>query len=79
MSTTPGEDTSQLVQGEGERTLRRRPDAEAAPVAHLKPGVIGLVRRCEAGSSWCEVRIAEHSGWLRRSEIWGVAADEAIE
>ena len=67
-----------LVQGE-ERALRRRPEAEASPIARLKPGVIGLVRRCEAGSAWCEVRVAEHSGWIRRSEIWGVAADEAID
>ncbi len=68
-----------LVQGEAERTLRRRPEPDASPVAHLKPGVIGLVRRCEAGNAWCEVRVGDHSGWLRRSEIWGVAADEAIE
>jgi SH3-like domain-containing protein len=68
-----------LVQGDGERTLRRRPEGESAPVAHLKPGVIGAVRRCEAGSAWCEVRVADHSGFLRRSEMWGVAADEAIE
>jgi len=68
-----------LVPGEGERTLRRRPDAEAPPVAHLKPGVIGLVRRCEAGSAWCEVKVADHAGWLRRAEIWGVSAEEAIE
>jgi SH3-like domain-containing protein len=67
-----------LVQGE-ERALRRRPDGEASPVARLKPGVIGLLRRCEAGSPWCEVRVANHDGWLRRSEIWGVGAEEAIE
>ena len=68
-----------LVPGDGERTLRRRPEAEAPPVAHLKPGVIGLIRRCEAGSAWCEVRVADHAGWLRRAEIWGVSAEEAIE
>jgi SH3-like domain-containing protein len=67
-----------LVQGE-ERALLRRPDAEAPTVARLKPGVIGLIRRCEGGSAWCEVRIADHTGWLRRSDIWGVSADEAIE
>ncbi len=67
-----------LVQGE-ERELRRRPEPEATAVAHLKPGVIGLVRRCAAGSAWCEVRVAEHEGYLRRSDLWGVGADEAIE
>jgi SH3-like domain-containing protein len=67
-----------LVQGE-ERALRRRPEPDATPVAHLKPGVIGLLRRCAAGSAWCEVRVADHEGWLRRSDIWGVGADEAIE
>ncbi|WP_084112562.1 SH3 domain-containing protein [Belnapia moabensis] len=66
-----------IVQGE-ERTLRRRPDSQAEAVAHLRPGVIGSLRRCEAGSAWCEARIGDYSGWIKRSEIWGVTPDEVI-
>ncbi|WP_082012267.1 SH3 domain-containing protein [Belnapia sp. F-4-1] len=66
-----------IVQGE-ERTLRRRPDEQAEAVAHLRPGVIGSLRRCEAGSAWCEARIGDYSGWIRRRDIWGVMPDEVI-
>lgn len=66
-----------MVQGE-ERTLRRRPDGQAEAVAHLRPGVIGSLRRCEAGSAWCEARVGDYGGWIRRSEIWGVTSDEVI-
>jgi SH3-like domain-containing protein len=66
-----------LVLGE-ERALRRRPEDGADPVARLKPGVVGTIRSCEAGSAWCEARVGEYRGWLKRSEIWGVTADEAI-
>jgi len=66
-----------LVQGD-ERALRRRPDDGADAVARLKPGVVGTLRSCAAGNAWCEARVGEYRGYLRRSEIWGVAPDEAI-
>ncbi len=66
-----------VVQGE-QRNLRRRPDDQAEAAAHLRPGVIGSLRRCEAGSAWCEARVGDHSGWIKRSEIWGVMPDEVI-
>lgn len=66
-----------LVQGE-EGVLRRQPQADAAEVARLKPGVIGSIRRCEAASPWCEAKVGDHQGWIRRAEIWGVVPDEAI-
>jgi SH3-like domain-containing protein len=66
-----------LVQG-GERLLRRRPEEGAPAVARLQPGVIGTLRQCEAGSAWCEARVADHHGFIKRSEIWGVTPDEAI-
>ena len=67
-----------LVQG-AERVLRSDPEDAAAPVARLRPGVIGSLRRCEAGSGWCEVRVDGYDGWVKRSEIWGVTPDEAID
>jgi SH3-like domain-containing protein len=66
-----------LVQGE-ERVLRRRAEEDASPVARLKPGVIGRIRRCEDKQAWCEVQVGDYRGWLKRSEIWGVAPDEAV-
>jgi len=66
-----------LVQGE-ERVLRKRADDGADPVARLQPGVVGTIRTCEAASAWCEVRVGEYRGWLKRADIWGVTAAEAI-
>jgi len=58
--------------------LRRRAEDSAAPVARLRPGVIGRLRACEANSAWCEAQVGEHRGYIRRSEIWGVGAQEEI-
>ena len=66
-----------LVKGE-ERALRRRAEDGADAVARLKPGVIGSIRKCEAESPWCEAKVGDYRGWIKRSEIWGVAGDEAI-
>ncbi|HYZ32868.1 MAG TPA: SH3 domain-containing protein, partial [Crenalkalicoccus sp.] len=66
-----------VVQG-AERALRREPQEAAAPVAVLKPGVIGRLRRCDAGSAWCEAQVGDYRGWLRRGEIWGVTAEEPV-
>ena len=66
-----------LVQGE-ERALRRRAEDGADAVARLKPGVIGAIRKCEAESPWCEAKVGDYRGWIKRSEIWGVAGNEAI-
>ncbi len=66
-----------LVQGE-ERALRRRAEENADPVALLKPGVVGQIRSCAAGSTWCAVRVGEYRGFIRRDEVWGVGAQETI-
>ncbi|WP_439595616.1 SH3 domain-containing protein [Falsiroseomonas sp.] len=62
-----------------EATLRRRPEETANAVARLRPGVIGRIRECAAGAPWCEVQVANHRGYLRRAEIWGVGLEEEIK
>jgi SH3-like domain-containing protein len=61
-----------------ERMLRRSGSEEATAVAVLRPGVVGRVRGCAAGAAWCEVRVGEHRGWIRREGLWGISAGEAI-
>ena len=65
--------------GRGAGAAPRPGGCRRAPVARLRPGVIGNLRRCEAGSGWCEVRVDGYDGWVKRSEIWGVTPDEAID
>ncbi len=64
-----------LVTG-GVRTLRVEPDGSADGVALAEPGVMVDLKTCE--DAWCEVTARGYSGWLRRDEIWGVYAEEAL-
>jgi SH3-like domain-containing protein len=61
-----------------EAMMRRRPEADAAPVARLMPGVVGRIRACAAGAAWCEVQAGEYRGYVLRSGIWGLSAEENV-
>ena len=61
-----------------ERTLRRSASDDAAPVALLKPGVVGRIRSCEAAKQWCDMQVGDYRGWLRRDEVWGTYPSEAV-
>lgn len=63
---------------DGDATLRSEANDTAQPVAVLKPGVIGRIRSCEAGSAWCNVQAGSYRGYLRRSQFWGTLPDEVI-
>lgn len=63
----------------GEKLLRAEPGENARPVARLEPGVILELRQCEAGKPWCRVSVGGVSGWLKRSDGWGVLEDETVE
>lgn len=47
-------------------------------VAVLRPGVVGTLRQCQAGTSWCKVSVKQYSGWLERSAVWGLLPQEVI-
>ncbi len=63
---------------DAERTLRGGSADDASAVALLKPGVVGYVRACALHADWCEVQAGDYRGWLRRTEMYGVEPDEAI-
>jgi SH3-like domain-containing protein len=56
------------------RTLRADPDAAA--VARAEPGLVARLLECRG--AWCRVEAQDIKGWLKRSEVWGVYADEAV-
>lgn len=58
------------------RTLRAEPQADAAPIAYLEPGVILSVEEC--AGEWCKLQIQSYQGWLMKNEFWGVYADETV-
>jgi SH3-like domain-containing protein len=62
-----------------EQALRRDARDDASPVARLKPGVIVRLRACEATSPWCQAQVGDYRGWMKRTDLWGVSPDEAIQ
>ena len=62
-----------------ERMIRASARDNAAPVARLKPGVIGRLRSCEANADWCQVQVGEYRGWLKREAFWGSYPGEAVQ
>ncbi|MBE9605364.1 hypothetical protein IAI18_10840 [Acetobacteraceae bacterium H6797] len=58
--------------------LRRDASADSAAVARMRPGVVGRIRSCAARAEWCEAQVSDHRGYVRRSDIWGIMPDEAV-
>jgi SH3-like domain-containing protein len=60
----------------GERPLHQQPDPASAVVARAAAGVVARLLECRG--PWCRVETDKFSGWMRRSDIWGVYPDEAV-
>lgn len=54
--------------------FREKPAETAAARAEAERGVIARLRRCKP--DWCEVEAKGFAGWVPKSAIWGVDADE---
>ena len=59
------------------RELHRLPDANSGTVARAEPGVFAHLIECRGG--WCRIEAAEITGWVQRSEVWGVYPDELVQ
>jgi SH3-like domain-containing protein len=58
-------------------SLYKTPSNAADMVAKLEPEVMGEIRSCSG--DWCRVRVTGGvSGWLERTDIWGVYKSEPI-
>ncbi len=54
--------------------LHRRPDPEAPVAAQLEAGVIARLDECEI--NWCRIAAGGYRGWVLKTALWGVDADE---
>jgi SH3-like domain-containing protein len=59
------------------RALHRRPDTGSQIVARAQPGVFAHLLECQ--STWCRIEASGTTGWVQRSEVWGVYPDEAVQ
>ena len=59
-----------------ETLLRREPAEAAAGVARVQRGVVARLDACRQG--WCAVAAGGYRGWLPRTAVYGVLADETF-
>ena len=64
-----------IVKG-GVRPVLRQPDPAAAVIARAEPGVVGRLLECRG--VWCKVETGEVTGWMRRSDVWGIYPEETV-
>src|SRR6266581_2664770 len=66
-----------VIVGKGaERPLHQQPDPASAVVARAASGVVARLLECRG--PWCRVETDALSGWMRRSDLWGVYPDEKV-
>jgi len=59
------------------RPIRAQP-SERARVRYLaEHGAVGRISKCNAG--WCRIEFAKREGYVRASDLWGVAPNEAVD
>jgi SH3-like domain-containing protein len=56
--------------------LYKTPAPSAEVVAKLEPEVLGEISSCQG--DWCRVKVSNVSGWLERTEMWGVYKSEPV-
>jgi len=65
-----------VVKG-GVRVLHQLPELTSNAVARAEPGVFAHLIECRG--DWCRIEAADITGWLQRSEVWGVYPDEIVK
>jgi SH3-like domain-containing protein len=59
------------------RPVRVGPSDSAKPQYMAEQGVVGRISKCREG--WCRIEIGSHRGYVRTSDIWGVAGGEVVD
>jgi SH3-like domain-containing protein len=57
--------------------FRDAPSDDATVVAQAETGVIGRILECQP--DWCRIALDGTRGWVRKTAIWGVQADEVFD
>ena len=59
------------------RPVRTDP-SDGAKVRYMaEHGVVGRIGKCSTG--WCRIEIGNRAGYIRTSDIWGVAGNEVVD
>ncbi len=58
------------------RAVRVEPNDSAKPRYLAEAGTVGRIDHCKSG--WCHVAFGRREGYIRTSDLWGVAATEIV-
>ena len=62
---------------ENKQNVYDTPDATARIAFRAKSGVIAHTDECLP--DWCHIKVKQHEGWIRKSDIWGVSREEVFD
>ena len=60
------------------RPVRTGPDDDAKIRYMAEQGVVGRIDHCK-GQGWCRIEIGNKEGYIRTSDLWGVADNEVVD
>lgn len=63
----------------GESNIYNNQDYNSPVIAKVEGGVIGDIKKCPAGSSFCLIQYGSVEGWVPRSNFFGAYSDEVID
>ena len=69
--------TAMVKQGDP-RPVRTDPDDSAKIHYMAQAGVVGRIDKCK-GNGWCRIEVGKKEGYIRTSELWGVAENEVVD
>jgi SH3-like domain-containing protein len=59
------------------RPVRVEP-SDGAKVRYMaEQGVVGRISKCASG--WCHIEVGKRDGYIRISDLWGVAENEVVD
>src|SRR5689334_4059528 len=59
------------------RAIRVGPYDSAKVSAFAQDGVVGRISKCSDG--WCRIEVANHRGYIREADVWGVSEGEVVD
>lgn len=69
--------TRTVLVAEDMAELLSKPDPRAALVARAEAGVVARLLECR--TEWCRVSKDGNRGWMRKTALWGVGAQEILD
>jgi SH3-like domain-containing protein len=68
--------TAMIAKGDP-RPIYAKPESGSPVRYRAEAGVVGQIDHCRAG--WCRIHVGNREGYVSRTDLWGVDANEVID